>query len=108
MCDTDVSYTPLSLHDRLPQRNENIGTAQRRITLSKSKTLPRRHVRDLETPDVDKIASKEWQKASEIFPETAGFMISIQDKIISAINCKKYILKDPNTTEDSYLQKIPT
>lgn len=32
MCDTDDNYTPLNLHDPLPQPNENIRVTQERIT----------------------------------------------------------------------------
>jgi hypothetical protein len=51
MCNTDVNYTPLNLHDPLPQQNENIRTMQKGITMWKSKTLQRRHACDLEMPD---------------------------------------------------------
>jgi hypothetical protein len=53
-----------------------------------------------QTPDVGKIASNEWLKAGELFPETTGFMIAIQDQVISNNNYKKHILKDTNTTND--------
>jgi hypothetical protein len=73
---------------------------QERITMLKSKTLHGRHACDLETPDVDKMASQAWLKAGEIFPESTGFMIAIQNLVISTNNYKKYILKDPNSTNN--------
>ena len=51
----------------------------------KSKTLHRRHAYDFEIPDVDKIAPNAWLKAAELFPKTTGFMIAIQDQIISTV-----------------------
>jgi hypothetical protein len=36
----------------------------------------------------------------QFFPETTGFMIAIQDHVISTNNYKKCILKDPNITND--------
>ena len=40
-------------------------------------------------------------KSVELFPETAGFMIVIQNQVICTSNYRKYILKDPNTTNGS-------
>jgi hypothetical protein len=51
--------------------------------------------------DVDKIASNAWLKAGELFPETTGFMIVIQDNVISTSNYKKHILMDPSTIKDT-------
>jgi hypothetical protein len=52
------------------------------IIMWKSRNLNGRHAYDLETPDVDKTASNAWLKASELFAETTGFMIAIQDQVI--------------------------
>jgi hypothetical protein len=35
---------------------------------------------------IDKIASDAWLKSGELFPETTGFMIAIQDHVISTNN----------------------
>jgi DICT domain-containing protein len=59
-----------------------------------TKTL-QRHAYDLEKPDVDKAASKAQIKFCEIFPGTTGFVIAIEDQVISASNWK-LILKDPS------------
>jgi hypothetical protein len=48
------------------------------------------------TPDVDKMAPNARLKAGELFPETTGILIAIQDRIISINNYKKHILKDLN------------
>ena len=48
------------------------------------------------TPDVDNVVSNETLKAGELFPETTGILIAIQDWIISTNNYKKHILKDLN------------
>jgi hypothetical protein len=42
-----------------------------------SKTLHGRQAYDLETPDVDIIASKALLQACKLFPETTGFVIAI-------------------------------
>jgi len=46
--------------------------------------------------DVDKMAPNARLKGGELFPETTGILIAIQDRIISANNYKKHILKDLN------------
>jgi len=42
------------------------------------------------------MASNARLKAGEIFAETTGIVIAIQDRIISTNNYKKHILKDLN------------
>jgi hypothetical protein len=67
----------------LPQQNENIRATQEGITVWKSKPLYRRHVWDVfKNPEVDKTTSNAWLKAGELFPETTGFVIAIQDEVI--------------------------
>jgi hypothetical protein len=39
-------------------------------------------------------------KSGQPFPETTWFMISIQGQVCSNSNCEKYVLKDPNATND--------
>jgi hypothetical protein len=39
-------------------------------------------------------------KSGELFPETTGFMIANENQVICTSNCRKYILNDPNTTND--------
>jgi hypothetical protein len=55
----------------------------------KSKPLHGRHVYELETAGVNNIASKAGLKAGKLFPETSGFMLAIQDQVISTSNYKK-------------------
>jgi hypothetical protein len=38
-----------------------------------------RHVYDLEAPDIDKTALPAWLKAGELFPQTVGFMMAMQN-----------------------------
>ena len=66
------------LHDPLPQQNKIIRMMQDGITMWKSKTLHRRRACNLQMQD-DKRASNTWLKFSELFPETTGFVIAIQD-----------------------------
>jgi len=71
---------------------------QERTGTWQSKTVHRRHACVIETPDVDTVALNMRLKVGELFPETTGFMIAIQDQVISNIYYKQHILKEPNTT----------
>ncbi|KAL0812006.1 hypothetical protein ABMA28_009402 [Loxostege sticticalis] len=66
----------------------------------RSKELHGRHLHDLEQPHIHSGASNKWLKVGALFPETEGFIIAIQDQVINTRNYKKYILKDPNLTND--------
>jgi hypothetical protein len=55
---------------------------------------------DLETPNLDKLASKARLKIGEIFSETTGFLIDIQDQASGQNNHAQITLKHPNTTND--------
>jgi hypothetical protein len=56
------------------------------------------HYRELETPDVDKIESRAWLKFGKLFPENIGFMVAIDDQVVSSSDYEVYILKDLNVT----------
>ena len=90
----DEKYTPLHLNKSSLPISET--TIQNKIDTWKQKTLHGRHYDDLNNSIVDKIASNTWLKRGELFPETEGFMIAIQDQIIYTRNYRKYIIKDPN------------
>jgi len=42
-------------------------------------------------------ASSKWLTCADLFTETEGFLTAIQDQVILTRNCKKHILKQPNT-----------
>lgn len=97
----DRNYTPLNLSD--PQNtliNPNTDHQTHQLENWKKKTLHGRHPHDLEQNHVDRIASNKWLKIGNLFPETEGFMIAIQDQIINTKNYRKYIIKDPSLTDD--------
>jgi hypothetical protein len=56
-------------------------------------TVQGRVAYDVETPDVNKMASNSCLKAGELFPETTGFSKVMQKQVISINNFKEYILK---------------
>jgi hypothetical protein len=44
-------------------------------------------------------ASNKWLISADLFAETESFLTAIHDQVILTRNCKKYILKQPNTDE---------
>jgi len=44
------------------------------------------HSHDLRKPEVDKVALNAWLNSGELFPETEGYMIAIQDKVVNTRN----------------------
>ncbi|XP_022829294.1 uncharacterized protein LOC111358406 [Spodoptera litura] len=91
VCQADT-FTPLSLADRTKQITTI--NKEQKIQAWQQKSLHGRHRLDLTNPIVDKIASNAWLKRGELFPETEGFMLAIQDQVIDTKNYRKYIIRD--------------
>ncbi|XP_045503596.1 uncharacterized protein LOC123700429 [Colias croceus] len=96
ICQAD-SFTPLTLADHTKQIN--ITSKQQKIDVWTTKSLHGRHRLDLTNPVVDKIASNAWLKRGELFPETEGFMLAIQDQVIDTKNYRKYIIRDSTSSD---------
>ncbi|XP_028158192.1 uncharacterized protein LOC114351251 [Ostrinia furnacalis] len=96
----DIKLTPLNLQDMSTQENELQTSTQTKISEWTRKSLHGRHRHDLCQPNVDKIASNAWLSRGELFPETEGFMIAIQDQIIETRNYQKHIMRIPNLPTD--------
>lgn len=58
-----------------------------------SKPLHGRFAYELSQPHVDREASNSWLSRGQIFAETEGFMLAIQDQVVSTRNYLKYIIK---------------
>lgn len=95
----DKKLTPINLNNYSTQDNQHITEPKHKLEIWMQKTLHSRHRHDLLQPSIDKLASNAWLRYGELFPETEGFMIAIQDQIIETRNYIKYIIKKPNTTD---------
>lgn len=103
---SDNKYTPLDLQHHVPltelqvpdPRNEDL------IGTWKQKALHGRHPHDLSQAHVDKIASNYWLSHGDLFPETEGFVMAIQDQVVATKNYMKFIVKDKNTPNDTCRQ----
>ena len=64
------------------------------IISRKSKELHVLYSKCLSSPEIDKCASTIWLKNENVFNETTGFVMAIQDRCIPTNNYWKYILKE--------------
>jgi Reverse transcriptase (RNA-dependent DNA polymerase) len=95
----DKSLTPLNLYgDNINIEQRLNSDAAKEVRLLQ-KSLHSRHYNELHKEHVDLVASNKWLKIGDIFGETEGFMMAIQDKVIMTNNYKKHIIKDA-TVED--------
>ncbi|KAF2895313.1 hypothetical protein ILUMI_10868 [Ignelater luminosus] len=97
---SDENYTPLRLRNRYydPQsKKENNKTKKEQW---ENKQLHGQHPYYLKQEDIDEAASDMWLMEGRLFPETEGFIIAIQDKVINTKNYRKYILQDKTLTDD--------
>ena len=96
----DTKLTPLNLNDLNTQLTERQTDRQTKLQDWMNKSLHGRHLQDLYHINVDSKASNEWLKRGELFPETEGFLMAIQDQVIETRNYQKYIMKLPNLQND--------
>lgn len=95
--DSDQGYTPLNLSDedivittRTPAESRNIW---------RQKVLHGKYPAELENEVVDKEHSLTWLRRGQLYPETEGFIISIQDRVVRTRNYDKFILKKEITDQ---------
>ncbi|KAL0852393.1 hypothetical protein ABMA28_000587 [Loxostege sticticalis] len=89
---------PKSAIERMTIKREKGG--REKLNTWRLKQLHGRHIHDIEQPHIDSIASNKWLKLGYLYPETEGFLISIQDQVVNTKNYRKYIIKDPNALDD--------
>jgi hypothetical protein len=86
----DAGYTPLYLSEETLQE-ENV--QPQTIQNWKSKQLHGKFPLLLEDPSIDTEASLQWLKQGHLHPETEGFILAIQDRVIRTKNYEKFVLK---------------
>lgn len=80
--------------------NTRTDLLSRKVELWAQKELHGRHINELNQPYVDKNSSNKWLSLGELYGETEGFMIAIQDQVVRTKNYAKYILGDKSITDD--------
>lgn len=98
ICHTDDRLTPLNLKNRI-ELNEI--TLNDRREAWKKKALHGRYPAILDAQEVDSTWSNHYLKKGQLFPETEGFIIAIQDQVLPTRNYLKHVVKDPNVQDDT-------
>jgi hypothetical protein len=92
---SDNKLSPLNLSNVTVQTTENQIDTNTKINEWARQSLHGRHRHNICQSNGDKAASNAWLTRGELFPETEGFMIAIQDQTIETRNYQKHILKMP-------------
>ena len=95
----DRGYTPLNL--ATCHEPENMYTAELKREQWVSKPLHGKHPANVDKPGIDKQLSYSWLKQGNLFPETEGFCLAIQDQVTATRNYQKFIIKDDTIESDS-------
>ena len=92
--EADSSFTPLNLSASNLPMPDNLKTATEQLDLWKSKALHGIHPKDLAESHVDAELSNRWLKKGELYAETEGFVIAIQDKVVPTRNYRKFVMRE--------------
>lgn len=93
ICNADKMATPLKLNS-LEIQNSTSHKHEEDLLIWKQKTLHGTFPNLLNQDIIDKETSNLWLKIDDLYGETVGFMMAIQDRVIATRNYKKYILKE--------------
>lgn len=94
----DRNYTPLNL------KADNISieeqTTQQKKEEWAQKKLHGKHCYNMANEQISREHSYTWLVKGQLYPETEGFTIAIQDQVIPTRNYRKYIIKDTDVVDD--------
>lgn len=90
----DNKITPLHLKNDSLETKERTTDINTKIQQWKAKELHGRYIHMIESEHIDTEASMGWMCGSNVFVETEGFMVAIQDQVIPTLTYKKYIMKE--------------
>lgn len=91
--------TPLQLNNSQYNPKLKILSDEQKLENWKGKALHGKYPHQLEQDHIDRTASCTWLTKGNIFGETEGFLIAIQDQVIKTRNYSKYILKESLETD---------
>lgn len=89
----DNGYTPLNLSEK---NYPTICEKTHREEISEQwaqKTLHGKHLHIMKKENIDRQSTYKWLQKGELFPETEGFLLAIQDHVIATKSYQKHILK---------------
>lgn len=93
----DHNYTPLNLAGNMEYSGETDAHKKERWA---EKSLHGRHLAIVQSRHVSRELSYKWLRLGYLFPETEGYLISIQDQVVATRNYQRYIIKDPQVKND--------
>lgn len=94
VCEADHGFSALHLAQEDYQLNCNVQTVEDKVATWKQKELHGTHPHQLDLEHVDKETSNAWLVRGDLFSETEGFMVAIQDRVIATKNYRRYILHE--------------
>ncbi|XP_053691501.1 uncharacterized protein LOC128740015 [Sabethes cyaneus] len=94
VCEADHGFSAMHLAQHDYQLNCVLKTDEEKIATWKQKELHGTHPHQLEQPHIDKAASNTWLVRGDLFSETEGFRVAIQDRVIATKNYRRYILHE--------------
>lgn len=94
VCEADHGFSALHMAQGDYQLNCDIKTDEEMIAQWKQKELHGKHPYQLELVHIDKAASNTWLVRGDLFSETEGFMVAIQDRVIATRNYRHSILHE--------------
>jgi len=96
----DRKITPLNLTNETTDLHSQIQSNEVKIDNWKEKQLHGRYPYQIEEELMNRKSSIKWLCLGEHFAETEGFIIAIQDQVVSTKNYRKFVLKDFNILDD--------
>ncbi len=100
VCQADDS-TPLCLSKEEPRVRNIQQTRAEQLQRWREKPLHGRHLNEITQDYVDTSASNYWLVSGQMFPETEGFLLAIQDQVVPTRNYLKYIARDVSVVDDN-------
>nr|CAH7731196.1 unnamed protein product [Callosobruchus chinensis] len=99
----DKHYTPLTLScpSHAADAHNHIESQQGKINTWVQKALHSKHRYRVTQDHINEDQSSTWLQDGQLFPETEGFMLAVQDQVIATRIYRKFIIKDPSITDDS-------
>lgn len=105
VCGADDNCTALHLKTTNYIQNVVPKTIEQNIDTWKQKTLHGVFPNQMSESYIDSQASNLWLTNGDLFAETEGFMLSIQDRVVPTKNYRKYILHQDIENDDCRLCK---
>lgn len=87
---SDIKYTPCQLNSP-----PNKPTPINRIREWQAKPMHGKYPNEINNTEINKQGSLKWLTSGKLFPETEGFIISMQDGVTPTRHYRKVILKQP-------------